>query len=162
MCTIERVAALYAIEKEVRGKTPELRRRCGRLAPRRCSRARTPGLKPRSRSSRISPIPPRRSAMRSRSGALSRASSKIGHWRSTTTQLNVLCATSRSGARTSCSPAQIKAASAPRLCTHCSAPPSSTASIQRSTFIMCSIASLTTPSAASRNSCLGTCQSLPL
>ena len=147
---IERIAALYAIEKEIRAAAP---RSCeetsDRQEPRRCSQACKPGLRTRSRSSRRSPTWRRPSATRSRAGVPSRATSTTAHSRSTATPLNVPCASWPSDERTSSSPAPMPAENAPPRCTRCSAPPSSTDSTRRSTSSTCSSASQIIPSAAS-------------
>ncbi len=148
---IERIALLYVIEKEIRGRSPNERRRV------RQARAR-PLLDEMHlwRSSRASPIRRRRSTTRSPSGARWSAMSTTAASRSITRPPSEPCVLLPWADATISSPAPIAEANAPPSSIPSSVRPSSTASIQRHICAMCLRRSPTTPLVASRSSCLGT------
>jgi transposase len=105
---LQRIASLYEIEAEIRGRSaaPFARRRAGRS-----STTSSPGCEPSSQSSARKPSSQRRSAMRSHAGTGSAASSTTVALKSTPTSLSGRSGPSRSIARTHCSRAPMAAPS---------------------------------------------------
>ena len=155
---VQRIAPLYAIEKEIRGRSPMNDNRSATRVPGRYWSRCGYGLKHPWRSSRASQIPPRPSTMHSRVGAPSCATWTTAASRSITLQQNAPCVLSPSAVATISSLAPTPEANAQRSSIASSAPPSSTASIPKPISDTSSATSTTTPSTASRSCCPGTSQ----
>ena len=153
---IERIAALYAIEAEIRAA-----RRRYEVGPSGTSKTTARQYAPswlEDTLAKLSRKSDTAAAIRYalRAGRPSPAMSTTAISRSTTTPPNGRCASSRLDGRTSSSVVRTPVENAPPPSTRCSDRPSSTVSIQSSISSTCSNASPTTPSAGSTTCCLGT------
>ena len=128
---LERIAELYAIEREIRGSTHETRRSVRQTRAKPLLAHLHAWLESRlGLLSRKSDTAARPSVTRSRAGEPSRAMQTMAGSRSTITRPSVRCALLPLAARTSSSPDQTQAGNAPLPSTPCSARPNSTALIQ--------------------------------
>jgi transposase len=134
---VERIALLYAIEKEIRGRSRDERRRVRTHAPGHWSSPCTSGSRHRSPRSHASPIRLRRSTTPSRSGTRWCATWTMAASRSITPQPNGPCVGLPSVAATISSRARIAEENVPPSSTPSSVRPSSTASIPKPICGMC-------------------------